>query len=156
MNCTMRFGNCFLCFPLMYQACCIVPRSQRQVRGSSQNSLQYLRVQFILSPSILVRTWPRSFELSSRGTLTGRMCKFCLAKSRCLVTFQLLFSRGCHADLVLVLLFGAVDPLFPSPHATCDSFVGCADGGLIWIWEGLRHHVVRAIASLKWCVKNLF
>merc|ERR1712088_108259 len=39
---TVRFGNCFLRVPLMYQPCCLVPCCQGKLGELANNSLQNL------------------------------------------------------------------------------------------------------------------
>ena len=147
MNCPVRFGHCFLRAPLTYQFWGITPCCKGKLGELTKSQLTIRSCTFHFVPQYLRLYVQEHGALNFRFMGTAeRMCKFCFAKSRCLVTFQLLFSRGCHADLVLVELFGA-DPLFPCPHATCDSSVSCADRGMIWIWEELWINVVRAISS---------
>ena len=42
MKYTVRFGNCFLRVPLMYQPCCLVPCCQGKLGELTKNSLQNL------------------------------------------------------------------------------------------------------------------
>ena len=49
MNCWVRFGNCFLRVPLMYQPCCLVPGCQGKLGELRKNQLTKPQKQFILS-----------------------------------------------------------------------------------------------------------
>ena len=49
MNCCVRFGNCFLRVPLMYQPCCLVPGCQGKLGELRKKQLTKPQKQFILS-----------------------------------------------------------------------------------------------------------
>ena len=52
MNCRVRFGNCFLRAPLMYQPCCLVPGCQGKLGELRKKQLTKPQKQFILSLGI--------------------------------------------------------------------------------------------------------
>ena len=66
MNCTVRFGNCFLRVPMVYQPCC-----PGQARGTHKNVLQnLLRSSFCLIVWILISlklTWIPNSESEEKG-----------------------------------------------------------------------------------------
>ena len=55
MNCTLKFGNCYLRVPLLYQPCCLVPCCQGKL-GEFAKKFMIPTVQFILSLSANIST----------------------------------------------------------------------------------------------------
>ena len=49
MNCSVRFGNCFLRVALMYQPCCLLPCCQGEAGELAKKLLSKPQKQFILS-----------------------------------------------------------------------------------------------------------
>ena len=67
MNCTLRFGSCFLRVPLMYQPCCLCHLA-RQARGTHKRHLTKPYVQFILSLSRQLSLSSFSAEVAASGS----------------------------------------------------------------------------------------
>ena len=55
MNYWVRFGNCFLRVPMMYQPCCLVPGCLGKLWELRKNQLTKPQKQFILSLGKLSR-----------------------------------------------------------------------------------------------------
>ena len=56
MDCTVRFGNCFLSATLMYQPCCLVPCCQGELGELTKKQFTKPTAQLILSLSAYQRS----------------------------------------------------------------------------------------------------
>ena len=91
MNCRVRFGNCFLIAPQMYQPCCLVPGCHSKLGELRKKQLTKPQKQFILSLG--------SAETSLRSNF------FSMCSCAIIYTFKKIFlSATTHVDGLLALL----------------------------------------------------